>query len=309
MLKSNLSLDLRYNRDEIAIENLFKPIISNFLYCQTGSIEEFEILQAETYISSYDFKNPQIAPMEHIYMSFIGGIKYIEEELDIPISIFITFDKRQCPNYCNDSNRYFSSIKIGGISKVYYVLFTTDEFFDFLYSKEVGCNEEVKNNMVLIGSECEVRNNGKILETNLENKYIKGYLNNHNIDKGLSFISCSDDSGYPIYHINFPSILEIEVGSLLQLEIDNNHKFGKVVAYNLLEDKEIQGLIQFFDGVLQKRGFNAYIHTNINTIFVPSDIARDFEQYLDVEVSCLARNKKPIQDNQCDWVALQVNKK
>ena len=96
------------------------------------------------------------------------------------------------------------------------------------------------------------------------------------------------------------------------LTIDNNHKFGKVVAYNLLEDKEIQGLIQFFDGVLQKRGFNAYINTNLNdvsTVFVPSDIAKNFEEFIDVEVSCLARNKKPIQKNQYKWTALEVVKK
>ena len=136
MLKSNLSLDLNYNLNSIAIESLFKPIISEFLHCQIGFVEPFKVLEAESYISSYDFKDPQKSSMEHIYLSFLDRISRFKESLDIPISVFITFDKRQCSNYCSDSGRYFSSIKVGGVSKVYYILFTTDELFDFLYSKE-----------------------------------------------------------------------------------------------------------------------------------------------------------------------------
>lgn len=315
MLRSNLSLDLKYNLNELAVESLFKPIISDFLQSRFGSVKNFRILEAETYISSCDFRNPKVITMKDIYLNFLDKINRSEKELDIPISIFITFDKRQCSDYCSKSNRYFSSIKVGGASKVYYVLFTTDELYDFLYSKESDYIEKVKIRTDYSDSDLKEYGNKDNIETNgiiSANQYTKGYLNNHNIDKGLSFVSCGDDSGYPIYHVDFPSILEIEVGSVLELEIDNSYKFGKVVKYQLSDDKEINGLIQFFDGFLQKRGFNAYINTNIddvNTIFVPSDVARDFEQYVDVEVSCLARNKKPIKDNQYKWVALQVVKK
>jgi len=315
MLKSNLSIDLNYNLDEFAIKGLFRPIISKFLHFQIGTIEDFRILEAEVYISSHDFKNSQNHPMEYIYLNFLDGINRIKKYLDIPISVFITFDKRQCPNYCKHSNRYFSSIKVGGISKVYYILFTTDELFDFLYSKEVGYVEEVKISTAYFDSDLKDYSYEDIVETNgvtSANQYIKGYLDNHNLDKGLSFVSCADDSGYPIYHVDFPTILEIEVGSVLELEINNSYKFGKVVKYQLSDDKEIDGLIQFFDGILQKKGFNAYINTNlsnVNTVFVPSDIAKNFEEFIDVEVSCLARNKKPIQQNQYKWAALQVVKK
>lgn len=317
MLKSNLSLDLNYNLNNLAIENLFKPIVSDFLYYQIGSVEDFKFLEAEAYISSYDFKNPQKAPMEHIYLSFLDRISRSKKFLDIPISVFITFDKRQCSNYCSDSNRYFSSIKVGGVSKVYYILFTTDELFDFLYSKENGYVEEAKSNIADCDTDLTANSNKDIVKIDKiisENEHIKGYLDNHNLDKGLSFVSCSDDSGYPIYHRDFPSILEIKVGSVLELEIEINssYQFGKVVEYRLSDDNEINGLIQFFDGVLNKRGFNAYIKTNVNdvnTIFVPSIIAKDFESYIDVDVFCLARNRKPIGENQYKWVALQVVQK
>lgn len=317
MLKSNLSLDLNYNLNNLAIENLFKPIVSDFLYYQIGSVEDFKFLEAEAYISSYDFKNPQKAPMEHIYLSFLDRISRSKKSLDIPISVFITFDKRQCSNYCSDSNRYFSSIKVGGVSKVYYILFTTDELFDFLYSKENGYVEEAKSNIADCDTDLTANSNKDIVKIDKiisENEHIKGYLDNHNLDKGLSFVSCSEDSGYPIYHRDFPSILEIKVGSVLELEIEINssYQFGKVVEYRLSDDNEINGLIQFFDGVLNKRGFNAYIKTNVNdvnTIFVPSIIAKDFESYIDVDVFCLARNRKPIGENQYKWVALQVVQK
>jgi hypothetical protein len=314
ILKSNLSLDLNYNLNNLAIENLFKPIISNFLHYQIGFAEDFKVLEAEAYISSYDFKNPQKASMEHIYLSFLDRINRIKKYLDIPISVFITFDKRQCSDYCSDSDRHFSSIKVGGVSKVYYILFTTDELFDFLYSKETGYVEKVKNNIADCNADLTGNSNKGIVETDKiisESEHIKGYLDNHNIDKGLSFVSCSEDSGYPVYHRDFPNILEIKVGSVLELEINSSSQFGKVVEYRLSDDKEIEGLIQFFDGVLSKRSFNAYINTksdDVKTIFVPSDIARNFEDYGHADVSCLARNKKPIEQNQYKWVALQVVK-
>lgn len=307
MLKSNLSLDLIYNLDKTAKEYLFKPIISKFLYSQTGTMREFEILKAETYISSYDFKNNQITPMEYVYLNFINRISRVEGNLDIPINIFITFDKRQCPNYCDDSDRYFSSIKIGGISKVYYILFSTDEIFDFLYSKETNYVGEIKSLTINDSFDSEKHSNeDKMISPN---KRIRGYLDNHNIDKGLSFVSVSDELGYPIYHRDFPEILEIKIGSILDLEINDANKFGRVISYNLLKDKEIEGLIQFFDGVFQKKGFNGYITTDLDmvkTIFVPSIIAKNFESDIDVEVSCLARNKKPIGENQHEWIVLQV---
>ena len=313
MLKSNLSLDLNYNFNNLAIEDFFKPIVSDFLHYQIGSVEDFKVLEAEAYISSYDFKNPQKAPMEHIYLSFLDRISRSKKFLDIPISVFITFDKRQCSNYCSDSNRYFSSIKVGGVSKVYYILFTTDELFDFLYSKETGYVEEAKSNIADCDTDLTANSNKDIVKIDKiisENEHIKGYLDNHNLDKGLSFVSCSEDSGYPIYHRDFPNILQSQVGSILEVEIDySTSKFGRVVEWHLSEDKEIEGLIQYFDGIFFRRSFHAYITTNlgdVKTIFVPSNIAMKFKEFSDIKVSCLARNKKPIQEDQYEWTALQV---
>ena len=190
MLRSNLSLDLNYNLNSIAMEDLFKPIICEFLHHQIGSVDKFEVLEAEAYISSYDFRNPQKASMEHIYLSFLNRINRIKEFLDIPISVFITFDKRQCSNYCSDSDRHFSSIKVGGVSKVYYILFTTDEIFNFLYSIEIGHTEE--DSMVCydsISKNNSVKDQSETDKVVLENKFIKGYLDNHNLIKELSFVS------------------------------------------------------------------------------------------------------------------------
>ena len=312
MLKSNLSIDLNYNLNNLAIENLFNPTVNNFLKTQNGCFVDFTILEVELYISYYDFKDYKRTPIKDIYLSLLDGIGRDGRKVNIPISVFITFDKRQCPSYCASSNRYFSSVKVGGVSKIYYILFTMDEVFDFLYSKENGHTEEAKSNIVDCDTDLTGNSNKDIVEIDKiisENEHIKGYLDNHNLDKGLSFVSCSDESGYPIYHRDFPSILEIKVGSVLELEINSSYQFGKVIEYHLSDDNEINGLIQFFDGVLSKRGFSAYINISsddVKTIFVPSDIAKNFEDYSNVDVSCLARNKKPVEQNQYKWVALQV---
>lgn len=313
MLKSNLSLDLNYNLNSTAIENLFKPIVSDFLHYQIGSIEGFKILDAEAYISSYDFKNPQKASMEHIYLSFLDRINRIKNSLDIPISIFITFDKRQCSDYCSNSERHFSSIKVGGVSKVYYILFTTDELFDFLYSKEIGHVEE--DSMVCCDSVSKNDSNKDQPETDRvvsESKCIKGYLDNHNLIKELSFISVSDEDGYPIYHRDFPDILDVEVGSVLELEISNAYTLGKVIGYKSLDLQEIEGVIQSFTGILSKRNSVGFITTNIedmSPIFVPPRLAKNFDDSKFIKVICLARNKKPLEANQYKWSALRVIEK
>ena len=313
MLKSNLSLGLNYNLNNLAIENLFNPTINSFLKTQNGCFVDFKILEVELYISYYDFKDYKRTPIKDIYLSLLDGIGRDDGKVNIPISVFITFDKRQCPSYCASSNRYFSSVKVGGVSKIYYILFTMDEVFDFLYSKEINHVEEFKNLPSSTNSKIKDYHDEEVIEADkviLENIYIKGYLDNHNINKGLSFVRCSEDSGYPIYHRDFPNILHSQVGSILEVEIDySTSKFGRVVEWHLSEDKEIEGLIQYFDGIFFRRSFHAYITTSlgdVKTIFVPSNIAMKFKELSDIKVSCLARNKKPIQEDQYEWTALQV---
>ena len=314
MLKSNLSLSLNYNLSISATESFFKPEISSFLYSQTGIVEEFRILDAEAYISSYDFKDPQIVSVEYIYLNFLDQISSSKNSLNIPISVFITFDKRQCTEYCDKSGRSYSSIKVGGVSKVYYILFNTDEVYDFIYSKEISYNKEAEISTYCYGGDLEYQPDENIENsgvTVLPDECVKGYLDNHNVDRGLSYVSCTDDSGYPIYHKDFPKILELAIGSIVELDIDYSCNFGRVVGYNELKDKEIEGLIQFFDGVLQKRGLNAYINTDLDavkTIFVPSNIAIDYEENNHIRVVCLARNKKPLEIGQYEWVALKIEK-
>lgn len=313
MLRSNLSLDLNYNLNSIAMEDLFKPIIREFIHHQIGFVEKFEVLEADAYISSYDFKNPQKASMEHIYLSFLNRINRIEESLDIPISVFITFDKRQCSNYCSDSDRHFSSIKVGGVSKVYYILFTTDEIFNFLYSIEIDHTEE--DSMVCYDSVSKNDSDKNQSETDkvvLENKCIKGYLDNHNLIKELSFVSVSDEDGYPVYHRDYPDIVNVDIGSVLELEVNNAYTLGKVISYKQSDSREIEGVIQSFTGTLSKINSVGFITTGIegmSPIFVPPKLAKNFDDSKFIKVMCLARNKKPLESNQYKWSALRVVKK
>lgn len=312
MLRSNFSLDLSYNLNSIAMEDLFKPIIRKFLYHQIGSIVKFEVLDADVYISSYDFKNPKTLSMENIYLSFLNGINRIEDSLDVPVSVFITFDKRQCSNYCSKSDRYFSSIKVGGISKVFYILFTTDEIFNFLYSTEIGYTEE--DSPDCYDSVSRNDSNKDQLQADkvvLENKYIKGYLDNHNLIKGLSFVSVSDEDGYPVYHKDFPDIVDIDVGTVLELEVNNAYTLGKVISYEQSDATEIEGVIQSFTGTLSKVNSVGFITTStegMSPIFVPPKLAKNFDDSKFIKVICLARNKKPLESNQYKWSALRVIK-
>ena len=310
MLKSNLSLSLNYNLSILATESFLKPEISSFLYFQTGLVEEFRILDAEEYISSYDFKDPQIVPIEYIYLKFLDQMSFSKNSLNIPISVFITFDKRQCTEYCNKSGRSYSSIKIGGVSKIYYILFSIDEIYDFIYSKEIGYTEE--DSPGCYDSVSRNYSNKDQLQADkvvLENKYIKGYLDNHNLIKGLSFVSVSDEDGYPVYHRDFPDIVDIDVGTVLELEVNNAYTLGKVISYEQSDASEIEGVIQSFTGTLSKINSIGFITTStegMSPIFVPPKLAKNFDDSKFIKVICLARNKKPLESNQYKWSALRV---
>lgn len=314
MLTSNLSLGLFYNFDSFAVDELFRPIIKKFLsyYCET--VVDFEILEADKYIASHDFKDPNKVPIKHIYLNFLNNIEKKYKVSTIPISVFITFDKYQCPNYCSHSDRYYSFISIGGVSRVFYILFSTDEIFDFLYSKETGGKIEYLesvNTKIVNNEDIEHIREIENLKNPYAIDYINGYLDNHNLTKGLSFISISEEDGYPIYHRDFPDIVDIEVGSVLELEISNVHALGKVINYKLLDLQEIKGLIQSFTGILTKMNSIAFINAsseNVSPIFVPSHLAKNFEDSKFIRVTCLARNKKPLETNQYKWSALRVIK-
>ena len=312
--KSNYILDINSNiKNDISSEYI-NEIVSVFL--SKFNISDFSYINPENQITYLDFKNRNIK-FDYFYENIMFDALKYDNSVKVKTKVCVTFDKRVCDKLNVESGRYYNTLSVGGVDLVYFILFTLDEIYDFLYSRETSYVEEAKSNIADCDTDLTANSNKDIVKIDKiisENEHIKGYLDNHNLDKGLSFVSCSDDSGYPIYHRDFPSILEIKVGSVLELEIEINssYQFGKVVEYRLSDDNEINGLIQFFDGVLNKRGFNAYIKTNVNdvnTIFVPSIIAKDFESYIDVEVFCLARNRKPIGENQYKWVALQVVQK
>lgn len=313
MLTSNLSLGLIYNFNDFAVEELFRPIIKNFLSYQNNAATSFIVLGADEYITSYDFKRSSKVPIKYIYLNILNNIEKNNGVLDIPVGIFITLDKNQCPNYCSHSNRYYSTISIGGVDKVFYILLSTDEIFDFLYNKETGGDIEYLKVKDSKSTNIENTNSIKI---SVDTKkpivdYIKGYVDNHNLIKGLSFISISNKDGYPIYHRDFPDIVNIEVGSIIELEISNAYALGKVIDYKLTDLQEIEGLIQSFTGILSKINSVAFISPDLedmSTIFVPPSLAKNFEDSKFIKVLCLARNKKPLEKNQYEWSALRVIK-
>ena len=308
--KSNYILDINSNiKNDISSEYI-NEIVSVFL--SKFNISDFSYINPENQITYLDFKNRNIK-FDYFYENIMFDALKYDNSVKVKTKVCVTFDKRVCDKLNVESGRYYNTLSVGGVDLVYFILFTLDEIYDFLYSRETSYVEEAKSNIADCDTDLTANSNKDIVKIDKiisENEHIKGYLDNHNLDKGLSFVSCSEDSGYPIYHRDFPNILQSQVGSILEVEIDySTSKFGRVVEWHLSEDKEIEGLIQYFDGIFFRRSFHAYITTNlgdVKTIFVPSNIAMKFKEFSDIKVSCLARNKKPIQEDQYEWTALQV---
>lgn len=128
--QSNYILDINSNLkndiSSIYIDKVVKVFLSNF------SISNFSYIKPENQITYLDFKNRNIK-FEYFYENIMFDALKRNNSVQVKTKVCVTFDKRVCDKLNVESGRYYNTLSVGGVDLVYFILFTLDEIYDYIY--------------------------------------------------------------------------------------------------------------------------------------------------------------------------------
>lgn len=129
--KSNYILDINSNiKNDISSEYI-NEIVKIFL--NKLGIGDFLYIEPKDQINYLDFKNGNIK-FDYFYENVMfGAIKY-DNSVKVKTKVCVTFDKRVCDKLNVESGRYYNTLSVGGVDLVYFILFTLDELYDYIYN-------------------------------------------------------------------------------------------------------------------------------------------------------------------------------
>jgi hypothetical protein len=118
--------------------------------------------------------------------------------------------------------------------------------------------------------------------------YTKGVIDHINMEKALSYIATSGNTGISLPHRKFPRLADVLPGTLV--EVGRSEPDGPPLDWRLSEVKALPGLCETFSGSLERHEGKdfALIRTNHNEIFVPPALAKTFTPGQRYDVSCIA---------------------
>ena len=128
--KSNYILDLNSNIKNDISSKYINEIVIKFL--SKFSISDFLYIKPENQITYLDFKNRNVK-FDYFYENIMFDALKSNSSVKVKIKVCVTFDKRVCDKLNIDSNRYYNTLSIGGVDLVYFILFTLDEIYDYIY--------------------------------------------------------------------------------------------------------------------------------------------------------------------------------
>ena len=129
--KSNYILDINSNiKNDISSEYI-NEIVKIFL--NKLGIGDFLYIEPKDQINYLDFKNGNIK-FDYFYENVMfGAIKY-DNSVKVKTKVCVTFDKRVCDKLNVESGRDYNTLSVGGVDLVYFILFTLDELYDYIYN-------------------------------------------------------------------------------------------------------------------------------------------------------------------------------
>ena len=129
--QSNYILDINSNiRNDISskyINEVVRVFLSKF------SISDFSYIKPENQITYLDFKNRNIK-FDYFYENIMFDALKRDNSVKIKTKVCVTFDKRVCDKLNVESGRYYNTLSVGGVDLVYFILFTLDEIYDYIYN-------------------------------------------------------------------------------------------------------------------------------------------------------------------------------
>lgn len=129
--QSNYILDIHSNiKNDISskyIDGVVRVFLSKF------SISNFSYIKPENQITYLDFKNRNIK-FNYFYENIMFDALKRDNSVTIKTKVCVTFDKRVCDKLNVESGRYYNTLSVGGVDLVYFILFSLDEIYEYIYN-------------------------------------------------------------------------------------------------------------------------------------------------------------------------------
>lgn len=129
--KSNYILDLNSNIKNDISSIYVNQVVKSFL--KKFSVSDFVYIEPENQITYLDFKNKNIN-FDYFYENIMFDALKRDNSIKVKTKVCVTFDKRVCDKLNVDSGRYYNTLSIGGVDLVYFILFSLDEIYDYIYN-------------------------------------------------------------------------------------------------------------------------------------------------------------------------------
>lgn len=131
--KSNYILDINSNIKNDISSDYINGIVKIFL--NKFGISDFLYIEPKDQINYLDFKYGNIK-FDYFYENVMFDAIKNDNSLKVKTKVCVTFDKRVCDKLNIDSGRYYNTLSIGGVDLVYFILFSLDEIYDYIYSSQ-----------------------------------------------------------------------------------------------------------------------------------------------------------------------------
>ena len=129
--ESNYILDFNSNIKNDISSKYINEVVRSFL--NKLSISEFSYIEPENQITYLDFKNRSVK-FNYFYENIMFDALKSDSSVKLRTKVCVTFDKRICDKLNVDSGRYYNTLSVGGVDLVYFILFTLDEVYDYIYN-------------------------------------------------------------------------------------------------------------------------------------------------------------------------------
>ena len=129
--ESNYILDFNSNIKNDISSKYINEVVRIFL--NKLSISDFSYIEPENQITYLDFKNRSVK-FNYFYENIMFDALKSDSSVKLRTKVCVTFDKRICDKLNVDSGRYYNTLSVGGVDLVYFILFTLDEVYDYIYN-------------------------------------------------------------------------------------------------------------------------------------------------------------------------------
>ena len=341
--QSNFVFGLQGNLFQDFLSQVAHPIIQDII-----GTDDYEIIDFDKHLSSLDFdqskRKESIFP--EFYLNFLGDIIKENNAVSFKKKVCITLDEILCTDTCQNTGRKITTIKLAGVALAYFIYFDIKEFFAFVYNNKSQKHQSQKDTNIRFENDIEFKNDyktdnqientqqvnkqnlnvldesiipklfarNKKNDTNLDIDIVEkiGYIHNINNERGFSFIHDSKDgnTGFPIYHSDFPEIKNYPIGTAIRA-FGNlyNDKFY-VDNYEVIDVDELPFDLMRLNGTLKlyENSTFAIIRTGIGGVYVSLDLIKGYAPNIIHQVECIAIEAYDHKRQEKGWKAIWVGK-